>query len=209
MSSEMSSTDSSGQTADETNLNALTDALTDDPRPDGLRSVPSLVLVNTGNGKGKSSAAFGVMLRAIAAGWSVAVCQFIKSSEWKVGEEKLGLQLGVDWNSFGDGFTWDSNDLEHDKALAAAGWATAKELIESGAHKLVILDELTYLCTWGWIDEADVLATIAGRPDHVNLVITGRDASAELIAIADTVTEMTEVKHAYQQGIRAKRGIDY
>jgi len=186
-----------------------TDALTEDPRPDGLRSVPSLVVVNTGNGKGKSSAAFGMMLRGIAAGWNVAVCQFIKSSEWKVGEEKVGRQLGVDWNSFGDGFTWDSNDIEHDKRLAAAGWQTAKDLIAAGQHQLIILDELTYLCTWGWIDEADVLAAITGRPERVNLVITGRDAPAGLIAVADTVTEMNEVKHAYQQGIRAKRGIDY
>jgi cob(I)alamin adenosyltransferase len=196
-------------TSDMTSEESTTDALTEDPRPDGLRSVPSLVVVNTGNGKGKSSAAFGVMLRGIAAGWNVAVCQFIKSSEWKVGEEKVGRQLGVDWNSFGDGFTWDSNNLEHDKALAAAGWQKAKDLIAAGEHQLIILDELTYLCTWGWIDEADVLATITGRPERVNLVITGRDAPAGLIAIADTVTEMNEVKHAYQRGIRAKRGIDY
>ena len=186
-----------------------TEALTEDPRPDGLRSAPSLVIVNTGNGKGKSSAAFGVMLRGVAVGWNVAVCQFIKSSEWKVGEEKVGRQLGIDWNSFGDGFTWDSGNIEHDKALAAAGWQKAKDLIAAGGHQLIILDELTYLCTWGWIDEADVLATVTGRPEHVNLVITGRDAPPGLIAIADTVTEMTEVKHAYQQGIRAKRGIDY
>ena len=188
---------------------STTDALTEDPRPDGLRTAPSLVLVNTGNGKGKSSAAFGVMLRALAAGWKVAVCQFIKSSDWKVGEEKMGRQLGVDWHAFGDGFTWDSDDLEQDKAHARTGWATAKGLIEAGAHELVVLDELTYLCSWGWIDTDDVVATITGRPEHVNIVITGRDAPAEIVEIADTVTEMTEVKHAYQQGVRAKRGIDY
>jgi cob(I)alamin adenosyltransferase len=206
----MTSNMTSDETSDEsTTGKSTTDALAEDPRPDDLRSAPSLVVVNTGNGKGKSSAAFGVMLRGLAAGWNVAVCQFIKSSEWKVGEEKIGRQLGVDWNSFGDGFTWDSNDIEHDKALAAAGWQKAKDLIAAGEHQLIILDELTYLCTWGWIDEADVLATITGRPERVNLVITGRDAPAGLIDIADTVTEMTEVKHAYQQGIRAKRGIDY
>lgn len=187
----------------------MTDAPTDDPRPDGLRSAPSLVLVNTGEGKGKSSAAFGVMLRSIAAGWHVAVAQFVKSSDWKVGEEQIGRQLGVDWHTFGDGFTWDSADLEHDKAHARAGWAAAKALIEAGEHQLVVLDELTYLCTWGWIDQDDVLATIRGRPSHVNVIVTGRDAPAELIELADTVTEMREVKHAYQQGIRAKRGIDY
>ncbi len=187
----------------------MTEALTEDPRPDGMRSAPSLVLVNTGNGKGKSSAAFGVMLRAIAAGWKVAVAQFVKSGDWKVGEEQVGRRLGVDWHSFGDGFTWDSDDLEHDKALAREGWAAAKRLIEAGEHRLVVLDELTYLCTWGWIDQADVIATIRDRPEHVNIIVTGRDAPAELIELADTVTEMTEIKHAYQQGIRAKRGIDY
>jgi cob(I)alamin adenosyltransferase len=206
----MTSKMTSDETTDKsTTGDSTTDALAEDPRPDDLRSAASLVVVNTGNGKGKSSAAFGVMLRGVAAGWNVAVCQFIKSSEWKVGEEKIGRQLGVDWNSFGDGFTWDSNDIEHDKALAAAGWQKAKDLIAAGEHELIILDELTYLCTWGWIDEADVLAAITGRPERVNLVITGRDAPAGLIDIADTVTEMTEVKHAYQQGIRAKRGIDY
>ena len=186
-----------------------TDALTEDPRPDGLRSVPSLVVVNTGNGKGKSSAAFGVMLRALAADWKVAVAQFIKSSDWKVGEEQMGRRLGVDWHAFGDGFTWDSDNLDRDIAHAREGWAAAKGLIESGDHQLVILDELTYLCTWEWIDVAEVVATITGRPEHVNVVITGRDAPSALIEIADTVTEMTEIKHAYQQGIRAKRGIDY
>lgn len=186
-----------------------TDALEQDPRPDGLRSATSLVLVNTGNGKGKSSSAFGVMLRALAVEWPVAVVQFVKSGDWKVGEETMGRKLGVDWHSFGDGFTWDSDNLDDDKAHAGEGWAAARSMIMAGDHRLVILDELTYLCTWGWVDQADVIATIAGRPEHVNIIVTGRDAPAELIEIADTVTEMTEVKHAYQQGIRAKRGIDY
>ncbi len=186
-----------------------TEALTEDPRPDGLRSAASLVLVNTGNGKGKSSAAFGVMLRALAVDWRVAVAQFIKSSDWKVGEEQMGHRLGVDWHAFGDGFTWDSDDLDQDIAHARRGWDTARDLITEGHHQLIILDELTYLCSWGWVDVADVVAAITGRPEHVNIVITGRDAPGELIEIADTVTEMTEIKHAYQQGIRAKRGIDY
>ena len=133
-------------------MSEQTDAPTEDPRPDGLRSAASLVLVNTGNGKGKSSAAFGVMLRALALDWKVAVVQFIKSSDWKVGEEKMGRQLGVDWHSFGDGFTWDSDNLEQDKAHAQAGWARAKAIIEAGDHQLVILDEITYLCAWGWVD---------------------------------------------------------
>jgi cob(I)alamin adenosyltransferase len=184
-------------------------APTSDPRPDAMRSAPSLVLVNTGNGKGKSSAAFGVMLRAVAVDWKVAVLQFVKSGDWKVGEEKIGRQLGVDWRSFGDGFTWDSENLDNDKSHARAGWAEAKALVEAGGHKLVILDEITYLCTWEWIDTDDVVSTIRDRPESVNVIITGRDAPAALVEIADTVTEMNEVKHAYRKGIRAKRGIDY
>ncbi len=186
-----------------------TDPLTEDPRPDGLRSAPSLVLVNTGNGKGKSSAAFGVMVRALALDWKVAVVQFIKSGDWKVGEETMGRKLGVDWFAFGDGFTWDSDNLDRDRAHAAEGWAKAAGLINSGDYQLVILDELTYLCSWGWLPAGEVVETVTGRPETVNVVITGRDAPAEFIEMADTVTEMREVKHAYQRGIRAKRGIDY
>ena len=181
----------------------------DDPRPLGLHGTESLLLVNTGDGKGKSSAAFGVMVRSLARGWKVAVVQFVKSGDWKVGEELIGRQLGVDWFNEGDGFTWDSNDLEHDKELARAGWARAAALVRAGEHQLVVLDELTYLMNWGWIDADDVLRTLTQRPATVNVVVTGRDASQALIDIADTVTEMRNVKHAYDRGIAAKRGIDY
>jgi cob(I)alamin adenosyltransferase len=181
----------------------------DDPRPLGLRGTDSLLLVNTGDGKGKSSAAFGVMVRAIARGWNVAVVQFVKSGDWKVGEEQVGRNLGVTWVNAGDGFTWDSNDLEHDKALAREGWATAAEIIRAGDHHLVILDELTYHLNWGWVDADDVVATLVDRPRTVSVIVTGRDASEALIAAADTVTEMRKVKHAYDEGIAAKRGIDY
>jgi cob(I)alamin adenosyltransferase len=139
----------------------------------------------------------------------VAVVQFIKSGDWKVGEEKLGRELGVDWHAFGDGFTWDSDDLAADRAHAAEGWAKAVEILDAGEHELVIFDELTYLSSFGWLDAAVIAEAIRQRPSHVNVVITGRDAAPELIEIADTVTEMREVKHAYKQGIRAKRGIDY
>jgi cob(I)alamin adenosyltransferase len=184
-------------------------APTEDPRPDGLRSADSLVIVNTGNGKGKSSSAFGMMIRAVARGWDVAVVQFIKSGAWNTGEEKIGRQLGVDWYAFGEGFTWDSDDLTNDRAHAAEGWATAVELMQAGEHQLVILDELTYLTSFNWLPVADIVEPIRNRPRHVNVVVTGRDAAPELIELADTVTEMVEVKHAYQQGIRAMRGIDY
>ncbi len=181
----------------------------EDPRPDHLRSVPSLVVVNTGDGKGKSSAAFGVVMRGIARGWKVAVLQFIKSGEWSVGEEKVGRSLGVDWWALGEGFTWDTKDPGHDREVAQRAWATAKDVIDAGEHELVVLDEITYLLTWGWVDTAEVIATITGRPSKVNIVCTGRDAPQALVDIADTVTEMRSIKHAYDAGIRAKRGIDY
>lgn len=184
-------------------------APTEDPRPDGLRTVPSLVLVHTGNGKGKSTAAFGTMLRAVARGWRVAVVQFIKSGDWKVGEQEVGEKLGVDWFALGDGFTWDSDNLDHDKGVAADAWAKAKALLTSGDYRLVVLDEMTYPMTWGWIDTDDVVATIASRPERTNVIVTGRDAPAALVDLADTVTEMVEIKHAYQEGIAAKKGIDY
>ncbi len=184
-------------------------APTEDPIPDGLRAAPSLVVVNTGNGKGKSSSAFGMMVRAVAADWNVAVMQFIKSNTWKVGEEKVGRQLGVQWHAFGDGFTWDSADLDQDRAHAREGWRVASAAIGSGDYDLVILDELTYLMNWAWIDGREVIDVIRNRPPRTSIVVTGRDASADLVDIADTVTEMVEVKHAFQAGIRAKRGIDY
>ncbi len=201
-------TENDTETHDTTD-DTTTQPLTDDPRPDGLRRAPSLVLVNTGNGKGKSSAAFGVMLRAVARDWKVAVVQFIKGSDWKVGEEKIGRQLGVEWHALGGGFTWDSNDPSADIALAQSAWAQASALVASGDYHLVILDEVTYLSTWGWVPTEEIVAAIANRPSHVNVVITGRDAAPEIIAIADTVTEMREIKHAYQSGIGAKRGIDF
>lgn len=171
--------------------------------------VPSLVMVNTGHGKGKSTAAFGTMLRAVARDWRVAVVQFIKSGDWKVGEEKMGRQLGVDWWALGDGFTWNSDDMDRSQAVAIQAWNAAKEIIEAGEHQMVLLDEITYPMNWGWIDTDEVVDTIKERPEHVNIVITGRDAPAPLVDLADTVTEMNAVKHAFDQGIHARRGIDY
>jgi cob(I)alamin adenosyltransferase len=170
---------------------------------------PSLVVVNTGNGKGKSTAAFGVMLRSLARGWRVAVVQFIKSDRWKVGEEKIARELGVDWLKGGDGFTWESPDLDQSRGRAVAAWALAKATIAAGEHKLVVLDEITYPINYGWIDGDEVAATIRDRPEHVSIVATGRNAPEALVDVADTVTEMVKVRHAYDRGIRARRGIDY
>ena len=181
----------------------------EDPRPEGMTTAPSLVIVNTGDGKGKSTAAFGVIMRAIARDWRVAVVQFLKSGEWRVGEEQVAVQLGVDWWALGEGFTWDSSNLSEDEAVAKEAWAQAARLINAGEHRLVVLDEITYPMTWGWIDSEEVVRVIRERPAHVNIVATGRDAPAALIDVADTVTEMRNIKHAYDKGIVAKKGIDY
>lgn len=178
------------------------------PEPGSVRK-PSLVIVNTGDGKGKSTAAFGTMLRARARGWNVSVIQFLKSGEWKVGEEKMGRELGVDWWAIGDGFTWDAADMDESTAIANEAWRFAEQVIRGGEYQLVILDEITYPMNWGWIDPAAVIETIRTRPPHVNIIVTGRDAPEPLIEIADTVTEMSKVKHAYDSGVMARRGLDY
>jgi cob(I)alamin adenosyltransferase len=169
----------------------------------------SLVLVNTGDGKGKSTAAFGVVMRAVAREWRVCVIQFIKSDRWKVGEEKVARGLGVDWLKGGDGFTWESKDIATSQSLAADAWQQAKTAISNGAYQLIVLDEVTYPINYGWIDGDDVIETICNRPSHVNVVATGRDAPPALIEIADTVTEMRKIRHAYDAGIKARRGIDF
>ncbi|MCY4272764.1 MAG: cob(I)yrinic acid a,c-diamide adenosyltransferase [bacterium] len=185
------------------------DIPTDDPRPTELRRAPSLVLVNTGPGKGKTSAAIGVVVRAVARGWPVGVVQFLKSGKWRTGEEKVCRDLGVDWWAEGEGFTWDSDDLTVDQAVAAKAWENAAALIARGDHQLVVLDEVTYPLNWGWIDLDEVVEAISTRPEHVSVILTGRDAPARVIEIADTVSEVAEVKHAYRAGIRAKKGIDF
>ncbi|MGD2102918.1 MAG: cob(I)yrinic acid a,c-diamide adenosyltransferase [Acidimicrobiia bacterium] len=170
---------------------------------------PSLVLVNTGDGKGKSTAAFGTAIRAVARGWNVAVVQFLKSGDWSVGEEKIGTQLGIDWWALGDGFTWDSEDMDESEAIAREAWAHARGLIAGGDHEVVVLDEITYPMNWGWIDTDEVVQAIQSRPETVSLILTGRDAPQAVIEVADTVTEMRKVKHAYDRGVTARRGIDY
>jgi cob(I)alamin adenosyltransferase len=186
-----------------------TTPLTDYELPKGFRAGRSVVVVNTGDGKGKSTAAFGVLMRGVARDWKVAVVQFLKSGQWHVGEEDVGKRLGVDWWSIGEGFTWDSTDLSRDEAVARAAWEHAKSVIAADTHRLVVLDEVTYPMNWGWIDADDVATTIHDRPQRVNIVATGRDAPAVLIEVADTVTEMRKVKHAYDVGVVGKKGIDY
>ena len=177
--------------------------------PKATMRVPSLLLVNTGDGKGKSTAAFGTAMRAIARGWRVAVVQFLKSGDWSVGEEKIGRQVGIDWWALGDGFTWDSQSMEESEAIARAAWEHAQSLIASADYDLIVLDEVTYPINWGWIDVDEAVSTLRDRPDQVNVILTGRDAPAPIVDIADTVTEMRKVKHAFDRGVMARRGIDY
>jgi cob(I)alamin adenosyltransferase len=184
------------------------EAVPEDASTTGER-VLSLVLINTGHGKGKSSAAFGVMGRAWARGWTVGVVQFVKGGKWKVGERKLADHLGIEWQVLGDGFTWESTDMDETVAKGRHAWEVAKAKLASGNYDMLILDEITYAMTYGWVPVADVVDGIVNRAPKTNVVITGRDAAAELIEIADTVTEMKMIKHAYERGIKARKGIEY
>src|SRR5205814_5964124 len=149
---------------------------TEHHHPAPRRRAASVVIVNTGDGKGKSTAAFGVVVRAAARDWQVAVVQFVKSGEWRVGEEAgCRDRLGVDWWAIGEGFTWDSDDLSEDQAVATEAWRHAKAVMAAGEHQLVVLDEITYPMNWGWIDSGDVIEAIRARPSQVNVFATGRD----------------------------------
>ncbi len=176
---------------------------------DQFRTAPSLVVVNTGDGKGKSTAAFGMVLRAAAQDWTVGVVQFLKSGDWRTGEEKICRQLGVDWFAAGDGFTWDSDDIDESRSKAEAAWRFAVELIERGDHRLLVLDEISYAMSWGWIETDEVVAVVKNRPERTNVVLTGRDMPQAIFDVADTVTEMRKIKHAFDSGIVAKKGIDF
>ncbi|MFM2408449.1 MAG: hypothetical protein RL358_1191 [Pseudomonadota bacterium] len=167
-----------------------------------------LLLVLTGNGKGKSSSAFGMVARSLGYGFKVGVAQFLKSRR-DTGEEKfLGTQAGVDWQVLGDGFTWDTQDKAADIATAQRGWAVAQGFLRDENLHLVVLDELTYLLSYGYLDSAQVCADLAARPAMQHVVITGRAAPDCLLGLADTVSEIADVKHAYRAGIKAQPGID-
>jgi cob(I)alamin adenosyltransferase len=183
--------------------------VTDTPPEGSTERQRSVVVVNTGDGKGKTSAAVGVAVRGVARGWRVGVVQFLKSGKWKTGESKLAQEIGIDWWSIGDGFTWESEDLEESGRLARQAWELAAGLIATGDHQLVILDEITYSMVYEWVPIEEVVAAITNRPPTVNIVLTGRDAPDEIVAVADTVTEMRNVKHAFERGISAMRGIDF
>lgn len=167
-----------------------------------------LLLVLTGNGKGKSSSAFGMVARALGHGMKAGVAQFIKSRSDTGEEAFLGKQPGVEWHVLGEGFTWDTQNLERDIATAQKGWEVARRMLADPSLQLVVLDELTYLLSYGWLDAASVLADLAARPAMQHVVITGRAAQQVLIDAADTVSEIADIKHAYRAGVKAQPGVD-
>jgi len=168
-----------------------------------------LLVVHTGDGKGKSTAALGLLVRALGYDLSVGMFQFIKSAETRYGEHVAAASLGVEIVPLGDGFTWLSDNIDADRALAERGWARVRAEIEAGTYDLLILDELTYCVTYKWLDEMQVLAVLRARPSWMHIVVTGRDASPGLIELADIVTEMHLVRHPYRdKGIGAQPGIE-
>lgn len=193
---------------------------------DGLttrqRRMLPVTAVHTGTGKGKSTAAFGTALRAWNQGMSVAVFQFVKSAKWTIGEEEVFTTLGrlheqtgvggpVEWHKMGSGWSWArkaGSEADH-AAAAAAGWAEIKQRLAEQRHDFYVLDEFTYPLRWGWVELADVTATLANRPGRQHVFITGRDAPPELLDVADLVTEMTLRKHPMQQGRKGQKGIEW
>ncbi|MBF0624625.1 MAG: cob(I)yrinic acid a,c-diamide adenosyltransferase [Magnetococcales bacterium] len=169
-----------------------------------------LTLVLTGDGKGKSSSAFGMVLRA--AGWNMRICviQFVKG-KWQTGEERAAARLGtIEWHALGDGFTWNTQNPEQDRATSRTIWSLCQERVRSGNFDMVVWDEINFAVGMGWLTGAEVADFIRQeKPPALHLILTGRNASPELVAVADTVTEMVEVKHAFQAGIKATRGIEF
>jgi len=166
-----------------------------------------LLLVLTGNGKGKSTSAFGMVARALGHQMKVAVAQFIKG-RGDTGEEAFFRAQGVTWHVLGEGFTWETQNLARDIETAQQGWEVVRELLSDPQIHLVVLDELTYPIKYGWLDLDTVLADLAARPPQQHVIITGRGAPDALCEAADTVTEMHDIKHAFRDGVRAQRGID-
>ncbi|MHB1808260.1 MAG: cob(I)yrinic acid a,c-diamide adenosyltransferase [Solirubrobacteraceae bacterium] len=180
-----------------------------EPKRRKPRDRPLLIVV-TGHGKGKSTSAFGMLMRAWARGYRCGVFQFVKSGKWKVGEAKAAAALGsIDWEKMGDGWSWLSRDLRESEALAREGWEEVKRAIAQERYEFLLLDEIAYPIKWGWIDVEEVVRSIRERPGFQHVVITGRDAAPELIEAADLVSEVVKVKHPMEVGIRAQQGIEW
>ena len=181
-----------------------------------------LLMVHTGAGKGKSTAAFGLAMRAWNQGWDIGVFQFVKSAKWRIGEQTVlerlaelhaesGVGGPVEWHKMGSGWSWSRKEgsVEDHAADAAEGWAEVKRRLAEERHDLYVLDEFTYPMKWGWVDVDDVVETLARRPGSQHVVITGRNADPRLVEIADLVTEMTKVKHPMDVGRKGQRGIEW
>jgi cob(I)alamin adenosyltransferase len=175
-----------------------------------------LVIVHTGPGKGKSTAAFGLALRAWNQGWPVGVFQFVKSAKWKVGEERALRVLGasgeggsVAWHKMGEGWSWVQRDLASSEEAAREGWEQVKRDLAAETYRLYVLDEFAYPMHWGWVPVAEVVEVLRERPGTQHVVVTGRNAPAELLDAADLVTEMGKVKHPMDTGQKGQRGIEW
>jgi cob(I)alamin adenosyltransferase len=197
-------------------------AVPDDGLTTRQRRNRPLVVVHTGDGKGKSTAAFGLALRGWNQGWNLGIFQFIKSAKWRLGEQTAFETLGelhattgaggpVEWHKMGSGWSWarKAGTEEDHAADAAEGWAEIKRRLAAETHDLYLLDEFTYPINWGWVDLDDVLDTLANRPGHQHVVITGRRADPRLLEAADLVTEMAKVKHPMDAGQKGQRGIEW
>jgi cob(I)alamin adenosyltransferase len=169
-----------------------------------------LLIVHTGKGKGKSTAAFGLVFRALGNGMKVGIVQFVKG-KWQTGEraalERFGDQVTI--HTMGEGFTWETQDRARDIVAAQAAWAKAKTLVMDSEHELVILDELNIVLRYDYLDAAEVIAVLGARPPTKHVVVTGRNAKEELIEAADLVTEMEQVKHPFRSGVKAQKGIEF
>jgi cob(I)alamin adenosyltransferase len=172
--------------------------------------------VHTGVGKGKSTAAFGLALRAWNQGWPIGVFQFVKSAKWRVGEERALRVLGesgeggtVDWHKMGEGWSWVQRRIEDSEQAAAEGWEQVKRDLAAQTYRLYVLDEFTYPMKWGWVDVDEVVATLHDRPGTQHVLVTGRDADPRLVEAADLVTEMGKVKHPMDRGQKGQRGIEW
>ncbi len=176
---------------------------------DRLRRKQGLILLNTGNGKGKTTAAIGIAFRALGHGMRVGMLQFIKG-KWRTGERRLGENTpNLTWLTMGRGFTWESEDPARDRAAAAAAWEVARQWLLGNDFDLVVLDEITYVVNYGFVPLEEVLTALKARREGLHVILTGRAAHPELIALADLVTEMRAVKHPYANGVRAQKGIEF
>ncbi|PHM45445.1 cobalamin adenolsyltransferase/cobinamide ATP-dependent adenolsyltransferase [Xenorhabdus mauleonii] len=179
-----------------------------DARIEAAQQERGIVIVFTGNGKGKTTAAFGTVTRAIGHGQRAGVIQFIKGT-WESGERNLLLQHGVQFHVMATGFTWETQNRETDTAACLVAWKQAADMLSDPSLNLVVLDELTYMVSYGYLELTDVLTALKQRPSHQSVIITGRGCHRELLEYADTITEMRPTKHAFDVGIKAQKGIDW